>query len=73
MKRIRHAITYAASWLLADFVGLTVCRMLGHVEPDAELLAFGRRLLDLYGARPDYEFRRPICARCGSYTSEATS
>jgi hypothetical protein len=66
--RLRHVVSYSISWLRADFVGLTVCKVLGHKEPRdaAQLVAFEKELDDLFRHRVDPDLRMPICERCGA-------
>lgn len=60
-------LAYAISWLRAEGVGMTVCRVVGHRKPSDELEGFRRLLADSFGHPADSEFRRPTCDRCGGF------
>ena len=63
---MRHPLRYAAGWIRADLVGLTVCKLIDHRQPTPEELDFAQLLADTFGHSAMSDLRRPICGRCGS-------
>lgn len=63
---MRRRLRYIASWMRADLVGYTVCRVIGHRRPSDKLVAFQKRLADAFHNTPDSDARKICCVRCGN-------
>jgi hypothetical protein len=63
-------VGYVLSWLRAEGVGMTVCRVLGHRRPSPQVVALQRWLADEFEKPPEHDFRRVTCDRCGAWIDE---
>lgn len=64
-------LSYIGSWLSADFVGLTVCRLVGHRQVSQEQRETTEAFTRLYRHPPGHPARDLICTRCGAKVGTA--
>jgi hypothetical protein len=59
---VRRRLRYAWSWVRADGLGLTICKLLGHRPQTEDVVRFSRLLGQIFPKGPDGEI---VCVRCG--------